>query len=116
VADSSDRKWERADVNLAVVCRSQEDVLDDIARKLGAGGMFVESERPQPVGSVVELEFSLPGVVAPVQLQGQVAYTCDGSTAEPKGMGIEFVDVEAALRQQMVEIVASVNALSPAAS
>ena len=74
----SERNWERADVNLAVVCRSREDVLDDIARKLGAGGMFVESDAPRPVGSVVE--------------------------------------VEKALRRQMVEIVQSVNALTPAAS
>jgi hypothetical protein len=66
------RRWERADVNLAVVCRSQGEILDDIVKKLGAGGMFMESDRPKPVGSAVELQFNLPGIDAPVQLSGRV--------------------------------------------
>ena len=111
MSSSADRRWERADVNLAVVCRSEEEALDDIARKLGAGGMFIESDRPKPVGSVVELQFSLPGIPSPVELQGQVAYTRDVSSTQPGGMGIQFVDVENSLRSQMNEAVQSVNAL-----
>jgi hypothetical protein len=64
---------------------------------------------------VVKLEFSLPGVPAPVPLKGHVAYTRARSDVVRGGVGIEFIDVESTLRAQMVELVESVDALTPLA-
>jgi len=106
------RRWERAEVNMAVVCRSQGEILDDIAKKLGAGGMFIESDQPQPVGSTVELQFNLPGIGAPVELRGRVASIQESSDGQASGMGIEFLDVEETLRAQMVEAVRTVSVIA----
>jgi uncharacterized protein (TIGR02266 family) len=106
------RRWERAEVSLAVVCRSQDEVLDDIAKKLGAGGMFIECSRPSAVGSIVELQFNLPGLEAPIELRGRVASVQECSSNQAAGMGIEFLDVEEALRSQMDEAVQSVSAIA----
>jgi len=103
------RRWERADVNLAVVCRSRSEVVADLARKLGAGGMFVETESPRPVGSRVELEFRLPGLAEPVEISGRVAWVGEIGGDRPGGMGIAFDGVEGELQALLDRVVRSMR-------
>jgi uncharacterized protein (TIGR02266 family) len=104
------RRWERADVNVAVFCKGRDEALRDFARKLGAGGMFIETSRPKPIGSRVELQFNLPGVDRPVQLTGTVAWVRQVDRTNPGGMGIAFEGVEESLRSELDRLVKSVNA------
>lgn len=108
------RRWDRADVNLAVVCRGRDEALQDFARKLGAGGMFIETRRPKPIGSRVEVQFNLPGLDQPVELSGTVAWVREFDRTTPGGMGIAFEGVEEHLRAQIDRIVKSVNAAAAA--
>jgi uncharacterized protein (TIGR02266 family) len=110
------RRWERADVNVAVVCRGRDEAIRDFARKLGAGGMFVETRRPKPVGSRVELSFNLPGFDQPVELAGTVTWIREVDPPRAGGMGIAFVGVEEHLRAQIDRLVRSVNAEASASS
>ena len=109
------RRWERADVNIAVVCGGRDEAIRDFARKLGAGGMFIETPHPRPIGSRVELQFNLPGMDAPVELAGKVAWVRDVRRSEPGGMGIAFEGVEDQLRDQIDRLVQAMNG-APAAS
>lgn len=110
--DRPQRRWQRAEVNLAIVCRSQDEVLDDIARTLSAGGMFIECSQPRAIGSTLELQFSLPGLDTPIELRARVASVQEQSGDQPAGMGLEFLDVEGALRSQMDDAVHSGTAIS----
>lgn len=109
------RRWERADVNIAVVCQGRDEALRDFARKLGAGGMFIETSRPRPIGSRVELQFNLPGMAEPVELAGVVAWVRKVERSLPGGMGIAFEGVGEQLRAQIDRLVRAMKA-APAAS
>jgi uncharacterized protein (TIGR02266 family) len=108
------RRWERADVNIAVVCRGRDEALRDFARKLGAGGMFIETPHPKPIGSRVELQFNLPGMDGPVELAGKVAWVREVERSAPGGMGIAFEGVEDQLRDQIDRLVQALNTPSVA--
>lgn len=106
---SSNRRWERADVSLAVVCRSRAEVVCDLARKLGAGGMFVETTSPRPVGSRVDLQFNLPGLEEPVEISGRVAWVGEFGPDRPGGMGIAFDTLGDELRSHLDHLVRSMR-------
>jgi uncharacterized protein (TIGR02266 family) len=66
----------------------------DTATTLGAGGLFVQTDRPLPRGTCVELRFRLPGRDWVHKIQGRVSWcrppSESGSYAS--GMGIQFTD------------------------
>jgi uncharacterized protein (TIGR02266 family) len=67
-------------------------------RNIGAGGVFIQTPDPLPVGAPVRLRFSLPGQPAPLTVEAAVAW------AEPLvGMGLRFTwlapEDEAAIRR-----------------
>lgn len=106
------RRWERTDVNIAVACSGRDEAIQDFARKLGAGGIYIETTRPKPVGSRVELQFNLPGIEQPVDLAGEVAWIREVDRATPGGMGIAFEGVEDQLRSQIDRLVRAMKAAS----
>jgi len=66
---------------------------------LNAGGCFVEADRLHPVGTLLSLAFSLPGMPAPLRFQGRVAWVNHPewvkTSSLPSGMGLQFVDLTA---------------------
>ena len=68
------------------------------ARNLSRGGIFVENHIPDPVGTAVELSFTLPGRSSELVIKARVARATAGSHITkqevfPAGNGFEFVDV-----------------------
>ena len=63
-------------------------------KNISMGGFFVETKTPLKIGSVVELQFSIPGFADAVHARGVVRWSNDGSMRkQPVGMGVEFLDV-----------------------
>jgi uncharacterized protein (TIGR02266 family) len=67
------------------------------ATTLGAGGMFIETAQPLPVGMRFRLRFRLPNGSADHELEGRVAWVMGAaagaaSPAPSPGMGIAFTD------------------------
>lgn len=98
------RKSHRAPVSIRIDYSTVDQFFWDFAKNINEGGLFVESNRPLPIGTMVELKFYLPNRESPVETSGEVvwvktssggeAYTPtaddpEGSTDKP-GMGIEF--------------------------
>lgn len=99
------RKSPRAEFLVRINYRTVDALFTEFASNINEGGIFVETETPQPVGTTVELEFKLPGADQPVEVAGLVVRTEPGGPEEPSGMGIEFETLSAEVRQQIDEIV-----------
>jgi uncharacterized protein (TIGR02266 family) len=69
---------------------------------LGAGGLFVETDEPLPVGASLKLRFRLPAGGDVHEIEGRVVWRqppdSGGSTLRAPGMGIEFTDAVNASR------------------
>ena len=68
------------------------------AGNLSRGGLRLEHTIPLPIGTLVNLTFTLPGDDAPVSVSGQIV-----SSAGPDDlrMGLKFVDTSAAAREKI---------------
>ena len=60
------RKTPRADLVVRVNYQAVDTLFSEFARNINEGGLFVETDEPQPVGTQVDLEFKLPGQGAPL--------------------------------------------------
>ena len=109
------RRHPRAEVDLAVLCRTEDAAYRDFARMLGAGGMFVETENAPPVGSQVSMEFELPGLAGPIEIGAQVVWTRGALESGPSGMGLQFCDVERQLEEAIAAYVDRQRAAQTAA-
>jgi uncharacterized protein (TIGR02266 family) len=66
----------------------------DPATTLGAGGLFVETERPLFEGARLKLRFRLPGLERAHEIEGRVVWVRTPAESGPHvpGMGVEFTD------------------------
>lgn len=99
------RRAERADLVVRVDYQTVDEFFSEFARNINEGGVFVESESPQPLGTQVDLHFKLPGSDEPVQVSGSVVRTSPGTPDEPSGMGIAFGELDTETRHQINELV-----------
>lgn len=62
----------------------------------GEGGVFLKSEAPLPVGSVIDLSLEFPRLPEPFKIRGEVVYTFGESAGgHPAGMGVKFINLDA---------------------
>jgi uncharacterized protein (TIGR02266 family) len=82
---------------VAVQFRSATSFLVAYSVNLSRGGLFLETQHELPVGTPLELSFEIPGSGA-VGLAGHVAWRRGPESPEgPAGLGVEFLDITAAL-------------------
>jgi uncharacterized protein (TIGR02266 family) len=80
----------RTDVELrAELVAGDGGTASGVTRNIGAGGAFIATDRPLPVGERLRLTFSLPDAAAPVSVGAEVRWMREGPSA---GMGLRFVD------------------------
>ena len=98
----------RADIVVRVNYQNVDSLFSEFARNINDGGLFVETEAPQPVGTKVELEFKLPGADQPIKVVGNVVRSVSddhGESDTAAGMGIEFENLDSDVRQKINEII-----------
>jgi len=109
------RSSPRTDLVVRVNYQTVDDLFSEFARNINDGGIFVETDSPQPIGTSVELEFKLPGADRPIEVVGNVVRSIDAEQAASDGvagMGIEFENLDADVRQQINEIIQRLRARS----
>jgi len=100
------RSSPRADIVVQVNYQTVDALFSEFASNINEGGIFVETENPQPIGTAVELEFKLPGSDQPVEVVGRVVRTTEeGERSQVSGMGIEFESLSAEASQRIDEII-----------
>ena len=67
---------------------------------LESGGLFVETDKPSPVGTLFTLEIEIPGEREVASAAGRVTWVREAPSADgkPPGMGVTFIDVDDAVR------------------
>jgi Tfp pilus assembly protein PilZ len=59
---------------------------------IGEGGMYLCTEQPLEVGSKIDIDLPLPGMLVPITLKGEVIYQTKGRCQEiPMGIGVKFI-------------------------
>ncbi len=101
------RRSPRLHHELPVAYRSVGSFLSDWATNISRGGLFINTRKPLPAGTVVKLIIQLPGPGFPVDLTGRVTRVeeWDNHTNTAPGMGIEFVDLDGAKRERIDKLV-----------
>lgn len=84
------RASERVAVAVEINLASDSQFFSGLAGDISEGGLFVSTYRALPIGSAVDLEFSLPGSDAPLHARGVVRWLREHSTGQPRGVGIAF--------------------------
>ncbi len=89
------RAFERVNLHASVTWSSETNFYKDFTSDISTGGLFVATFKLIPVGTVIDLEFSMPGEDEPVKIKGVVRWIKDCSSGEHEqpGMGIEFLNI-----------------------
>ena len=99
------RRSGRHDLKIPVDYSAVDAFFSEFTSNINEGGMFVETETPPPLDSIVQLQCRLPDLERPVKLRGRVAWVSDGKSDTPQGMGIEFQDLSDEIRQTINAVV-----------
>ncbi|MDB4975262.1 MAG: hypothetical protein JWN48_3603 [Myxococcaceae bacterium] len=104
------RRFERFDTSISVDYSSGDTFLFSYIQNISEMGIFIRSDTPMPVGTVLELRFT-PDGQTPMQLLGEVTwinpYRPFGDNLNP-GMGVRFRDLQPDLREKIVALVRTV--------
>jgi uncharacterized protein (TIGR02266 family) len=87
-----------------LVFRDREQFRRAFERDISTGGLFVTTDRPLALDSVVEVEVGVEGTeAAPVRLQARVVHRTEPTAGEEgnllAGMGLQFLDVQRAVER-----------------
>ncbi|QDE83546.1 pilus assembly protein PilZ [Myxococcus xanthus] len=97
----------RLEYELPVAYRSVAGFVTDWAVNLSKGGLYINTDKPLSVDTVVRLLVTLPGAHFPVELKGRVTRTNAVGVPAPQspGMAVEFLDVDEDKRSRIEEFV-----------
>ena len=114
------RKDKRAPVSLKVRFKSAtvDEFIEQYARDISRGGLFIKSKEPMPIGMLLKFEFQLKDESRLIHGVGRVVWKRDAADANgdeaPPGMGIKFIKMDPESRVTVERIVAQ-RGESPAA-
>jgi len=90
--DGNQRGFARHAVTLAVRFRSARDFVLEHASNISRGGIFIQTDDPPPLETVVQVEVNLPDNPAPVTTNGIVVHRQLAVGGKMPGVGVQFVD------------------------
>ncbi|MGH0037599.1 MAG: TIGR02266 family protein [Myxococcota bacterium] len=108
------RRSARAQFLVRVDYSTVDEMFSEFTRDINEGGLFIETDNPRPPGTVVSMQFNLPGSDAPIRTEGLVVRVSDGGDGSMPGMGIEFEELEGEARQRIDQLVRTLRTGLPA--
>jgi uncharacterized protein (TIGR02266 family) len=93
-APSGRRAEDRTGSKIRIVFKRASDFFRAYISNLGAGGLFIKTTQTLPVGTVLQLDFNLPGSDYVIQTKGKVVWARpkeESDERKPPGLGIQFV-------------------------
>ena len=109
------RRTDRADLIVRVEYSTVDELFSEFTRDINEGGLFIETDKPHPLGTEVSMLFNLPGSEEVVRTSGRVVRIGTSEGDHAPGMGIEFDALTAEARQRINEIIRTLRR-SPAAA
>ncbi|HVG58405.1 MAG TPA: TIGR02266 family protein [Hyalangium sp.] len=96
----------RLEYELPVAYKTVAGFVTDWATNISRGGLFINTQKPLPVGTHVKLIVSLPGTEFPFDMTGRVTRVNEShANNQVPGMAIEFVGVDEEKRIRLEEFV-----------
>lgn len=99
------RAFPRHTARFAVRFSTVQDFVLEYAANISAGGVFVQTQRPPPLKSVVRVEMELPGSNETCPARGVVVHRVTPEEARERGtipgMGVQFVDADDRFRERI---------------
>jgi uncharacterized protein (TIGR02266 family) len=101
------RKSPRVPLSVKVTNLSSGNFSYYHAANISAGGMFLKAHEPKAMGTRLKLKFNLPNYNSDIITESVVVWTKSGGTdrSNPKGMGIEFVEISKESKNAILEFV-----------
>jgi Tfp pilus assembly protein PilZ len=97
MAEGGGRRTEvRFDLVFPVVVEGIFGICHCVARNISAGGMFLETQDPYPLGSTISIIFEVPGGGTTIVARGEVKHSFRISYGSPdgartiRGIGVKF--------------------------
>ena len=87
---SERRESPRIPVEMWVEESTERELYFQRSANLSVGGIFLENTIPHPKGTVVNLQFTLPGDTQPIKVRGEIV---NAAASDELGMGIKFLEV-----------------------
>jgi type IV pilus assembly protein PilZ len=105
------RSAERVEVSWSVDCDTEETFLYASITNISAMGIFVRTDQPLSIGTLVRLRFGPPGATEPFSLRGRVQWInklqAFGDNPNP-GMGILFLGLTGEQRERLVAAIRTI--------
>ncbi|MGZ6126122.1 MAG: TIGR02266 family protein [Myxococcales bacterium] len=106
------RSFPRVNVRFAVRFATVQDFVLEYAANISAGGVFVLTENPPPLKTVVQVELELPGGGGPVQARCMVVHRVTKQDAQQRGglpgVGVQFMDADDEFRRRIDDSIAHI--------
>ena len=109
------RRSLRTELIVRVDYSTIDEMFSEFTRDINEGGLFIETEKPQPAGTEVTMQFSLPGSDETLSTVGRVVHVTSGEDQMPPGMGIEFEELSPEDRGRIDSLIRSLRARGPEA-
>lgn len=103
-----DRVDHRVPIQLLVDYRSGGNYLFDFCRDMGTGGVFIETSKPLPVGSDMELTFTIPDSKETLRTSGKVIWSqapIQDRGDISVGMGVQFTNFSEVNRKTLDQFI-----------
>jgi uncharacterized protein (TIGR02266 family) len=100
------RRSIRAPVVVRIEYATIDALFSDFTRNINEGGVFIETDCPGEIDTVVHLRFRLPGAREALKVTGRVAWIEPGANGKPEGMGVEFENLSERDRERINDLVA----------
>jgi type IV pilus assembly protein PilZ len=108
-ADAADgRSGRRIPIQLLVDYKSEGNYLFDFCRDLGTGGVFIQTNKPLPTGSSIDLTFTIPDSKETLTTKGTVIWVqgeVGSQTSATVGMGVQFAGFSGDQRKMLEDFV-----------
>jgi len=103
------RAFPRLNLRFAVRFATVDEFVLEYAANISAGGVFVATQDPPPLHTVVRVEMDLPGSETPVLARGRVVHRLTAEDAIQRGtlagMGVQFVEASDEFRRQIDAVI-----------
>lgn len=95
------REFPRYEVNAYVDYTGSEVMLYHRVQNISLGGICIQSNGVEDVGTVVDLVINFPDLDASVALRGEVVWV---NREPPMDMGIRYVDLDEPMRERLKKL------------
>jgi uncharacterized protein (TIGR02266 family) len=106
------RAFPRYNANFAVRFATVQDFVLEYAANISAGGVFVHTENPPPLKTIVQVEMELPGSGTAVPARGIVVHRVTKEDAQKRGtlagVGVQFMDADDEFRKRIDAAIAHI--------